>query len=225
MRCIDLVEEMEGIVSIGGCTLGEENRISKTKLSQLSNRIIEKDGYLECEMSVTTMKYGQLIDDKSFFWSKIVCHYDYDQDDIFLERSKVREIEYLMFFNYGYPYITIADFEEKVDEWGDTKHYKNLNFEVHPNLKYNEIYLEGKNSEIELQWSKKEDNKTMYILLRVLPPIYPENSCVFNAGAAIKKSRKKLALKLGKDINNLNDNEFNQACYMYGIPPHDLDIP
>lgn len=225
MKCIDLVEEMEGIVSIGGCTLGEEVRISKIKLSQLSNRIKEKDGSLECEMGVTTMKYGQHIDDKNFFWSKIVCHYDYNQDDIFPERSKVREIEYHMFFNYGYPYITIADFEEKVDEWGNTKHFKNLNFEVHPSLKFNEIYLEGKKSEIELQWSKKADNKTMYILLKVLPSIYPENSDVFNSSAAIKKSMKKLALILGKDINDLNDNEFEQACSMCGIPAHDLDIP
>jgi hypothetical protein len=130
-----------------------------------------------------------------------------------------------MTFISGYPFITIADFEEKIDKWAGLQLFKKSDFTVHPKLNKNEIYLEGKKCEIELQWSKKDEHKNMYVLIRVLPPIYTNDGTVFNLNAAIERSKKKLALELGKEIDELTESEIQEAYYRTGIPPHDCDLP
>ena len=224
MRCINLVELIDGVVCIGGCRLSEDINITKTKLSQFSTKITESVNSITCDMNVTTMKYGLCFEDKHYSYSSIKCDYYVKEDNYFHETKNLYRIEYRLNFSYGYPFLTIADFEEIADNWVKSKLFKNCEFEVHPQLNINEIYLEGKKCDIEIQWTKRNDNNTMYIIFRVLPPCCPDEN-IFDTSAAITKSEKKLALRLGKDVSELSNFERDEACLMCGIPPHDLDIP
>lgn len=224
MRCVDLVELVDGAISIGGCRLSEDINITKTKLSQFSTKIIDDANSVVCDMDVTTMKYGLRFEDKYYSYSQILCGYYTTEDNYFNEIKKLESIEYRLYFPYGYPFVTVADFEEMVATWEKSKLFKNCDFVVHPQLGFNEIYLEGKKCDVELQWSKKNPQKTMYIIIRVLPPTKTEDDAI-HVNAIISKSEKKLALKLGKDVSELTGFERDEACYMCGIPPHDLDIP
>ena len=224
MRCIDLIEEKDGNVLIAGCKIGEDVNIAKIKLSQLSSRVNDTETTIACDMDVTTMKYNQQFEDKHLGWCKIECQYQTKDDIYFNEVKLIEKIEFHMTFISGYPFITIADFEEKIDKWAKTKFFKKYNFTVHQMLNKNEIYLEEEKCEVELQWSKKDEHKNMYVLIRVLPPIYTNDRTVFNLNAAIERSKKKLALELGKEIDKLSESEIQEAYYRIGIPPHDCDL-
>ena len=225
MRCIDLIEEKDGNVLIAGCRINEDANIAKIKLSQLSSRVNDTETTIACHMDVTTMKYNQQFEDKHLGWCKIECQYQTKYDAYCNEVKVIEKIEFYMTFISGYPFITIADFEEKIDKWAGLQLFKKSDFTVHPKLNKNEIYLEGKKCEIELQWSKKDEHKNMYVLIRVLPPIYTNDGTVFNLNAAIERSKKKLALELGKEIDELTESEIQEAYYRTGIPPHDCDLP
>ena len=219
MRCIDLVEEREGNVSIAGCQLGDDIGIARIKLSQLS-RVIKEDNtnQITCDMDSTKMKYKIKFEDERYGWSHITCFYSSDN-------NKINKIEYYMFFCNGYPYISRADFEEMADNWVCSNIFKINDFPVNPEIRYHEQYLENAECEVELQYSKKGTGKSGFILMRITPPVTNNDKSIFNTEAAYYKSIRKLALEKGVDVEQLNELEQNEALNKIGLSVLDINIP
>ncbi len=225
MKFIDLIENADGDILVAGCKLGDDANEAKMKLTQLSTWIKDTGKAITAEMSCSRTRFNQTFEDKNHGDPEFIFYYDTKEDKYFNEIKIISEIEFKISFQYGYPFLTIADFEELVDGWANSKDFKPCKFTINPVLNINEIYLEGKKCEIELVWSKRDDHKSMYIIFRITPPIYDNNGAVFNVNAAYEKNKKIMAYKLGKSVMDLTNSELDNVSYSIGIPPHDFDVP
>ncbi len=234
MKYIDLIENVEGEILVAGCKLGDDANEAQKKLTQLSTWLEDTGKAITVDMSCSRTRFNLKFEDKNFGDPQIKFFYKTKEDKYFNKIKIIKEIEYQISFQNHYPFLAVAEFEELIDGWTESKrtiegwtdkHFKACDFTINPALNFNEIYLEGDKCEVELLWTKRDDKKTMYITFRVTPPIYKDNKSVFNFNAAYEKNKKKMAYKLGKNVKDLTSFELDDVCYSMGIPPHDLDIP
>ena len=204
MECIELVKEEEGAIFIGGCKLGDKPTLFYENIRNYSvSRYDDKKGHISCIIDVDTMQISNPL------MNADICDVDISCD--YCKGLGIRGLYVYMSDYMEYPYSTQAEFYDLSKKLAESGKFKVVIPELNPIWNFEMICLENKKCEAEFVWSKKGlKSKKYFIEVNVMPPIWTEEN-VFDTEAAIKKSEYRLALKLGKKINELSESEKKQA--------------
>lgn len=204
MECIELVKEKEGALFIGGCKLGDKPFLFYDNMRNYSvSRYDDKKGHIGCTIDVDTMQISNPLRNADISDVYISCDY--------YNGLGIRELYVCMSDYMEYPYSTQAEFYELSKKIADSGKFKVVMPELHHIWNFEMICMENKKCEVEFVWSKEDHNSNRYFIkVNVTPPIWTEEN-IFDTEAAINKSEYRLALKLGKRVNELSESEKKQA--------------
>ena len=200
MKCIELVKEVDGFVSIGGCKLGDKPSLFYENMGNYSVDCEEiKQGLINCFIDIDTMRIDNPLENADILDVEINCTYN-NVDGITGIYLYMRDIE-------TYPYETQKEFEDLAKYIEDSKKFNVVHPSLHPKWDFEIISFENKKCEVEFVWSiDRHTEKTYFIEVNLTPAIWTEEN-TFNTEAAIIKSERNLALKQGKRVRDLSEYE------------------
>lgn len=204
MECIELVKEDNGVVSIGGCKLGDKPSLFFDNMGSLCTDCHQIDtGLLGCCIDIDTMRIDNPVRNRDIEGIDIYCRYN--------KEFGIREIEVYMRSWGGYPFDTLSEYKDLVNYLSSSGRFEVIRPDIHPYLDIEMTCLENSNCEVEFIWSKKNVlKKDFHIQVYMTPPVFSEEKG-FDTDTAIKKSERRHALKLGKRQSNLSEHERKEA--------------
>lgn len=199
MWWIELIKEKDGIISLGGCKLGDTPSLFEANMSKYccdtkkydNNKVI---AYID----IDTMRIDNPIRDWDILNARLSCEYN--------ERG-IREISYYMHDYYEYPFETYADFNFFFDILEKSGRYKVEKPYVHPNYSFNITILENNNCILEYITSNPEiKSKSYFIKINLYSPKVTDNN-IYDMDIAIQQEKRKYSYKIGRKLDNLSTHE------------------
>jgi len=211
IKCANLINEVSGKISIGDCFIGDKPEDAIHKLESYSRVYKDNKGVLRCWLDIDLMWPQHVISDKDVFDSSIYCTYDSNSD--------YGLIELLFSINCldKYPYHTLAEFQEKLDLMAKSPNFEYTTPVISSMSSVGYISIESSSCEYELMWNKKGHEGNKYINAIVTPNSNTIVDSPLGMELLISKSKRKLALELGKYLNELTDSEIKEAIKRAGI--------
>ncbi len=203
MWWIELIKEKDGIISLGGCKLGDTPSLFEANMGKYccdtkkydNNKVIS---YIDMD----TMRIDNPIRDWDILDARLSCEYN--------ERG-IREISYYMHDYYEYPFETCANFNFFFDILEKSGRYKVEKPYVHPNYSFNITILENNNCILEYITSNPEiKSKSYFIKINLYSPKVSDNN-IFDMEIAIQQEKRKYAYKQGKKIDQLYSYEIQEV--------------
>lgn len=211
IKCANLINEESGKISIGDCFIGDKPEDAITKLESYSRVFKDNKGEIRCWLDIDLMWPKHVISDKDVFDASIYCTYDPYSDDGLIE------LRLSMNCSDNYPYHTLAEFQEKLDLIAKSSYFEYTTPVISPKSSVGYISIESSLCEYELMWNKKGHKGNKYIEAIVTPNFNTMVDSPFEMEMMISKIKRKLALELGKYLNELTDSETKEAMKRVGI--------
>lgn len=211
IKCANLINEESGEISIGDCFIGDKPEDAIHKLDSYSRVYKDNKGVIRCWLDIDLMWPRHIISDKDVLDASIYCTYDPNSDDGLIK------LRLSMNCYDNYPYHTLAEFQEKLDLMAKSSCFEYTTPVISPKSSVGYISIENSLCEYELMWNKKGHKGNYYIDAIVTPNSNTIVDSPFEMELLISKSKRKLALELGKYLNELNDSEIKEAMKRVGI--------
>ncbi len=200
MDCIELVKEEKGVVSIGGCKLGDKPSLFMDNMGNYCTgcKEIEK-GLMCCMIDVDTMRIDNPLRNPDIIDAELYCH--------FIKGNGIRDVSLFM-RNYDvFPHDTWSEYKEFIGKLSNSGRFKTVMPNVHSKADFEIICFENNYCEVEFAWSKEDLSKNQfYIQVILTPPICSERNG-FDTDAAIAKRERRLSLELGKRVSDFSEYE------------------
>ena len=200
MECIELVNEENGIVSIGGCKLGDNPSLFFDNMLHYSIycKHLGQD-LICCFIDVDTMRIGNPLKNEDIADVEISCRYK--------QGEGIRGLKLFMRDICNFPYKTQKEFDDLAMRLANSGRFNIVYPELHSKYDFELICLENKKCEVEFVWSKDDyKEKTYFIEVNLTPPIWTEDN-TFDTEAAFIKAKRRCALKLGKRAEDFSEYE------------------
>lgn len=200
MECIELVKEENGIVSIGGCKLGDKPSLFCDNMSHYSVycKHLGQD-LIYCFIDVDTTRIDNPLMNEDIMDVEISCRHK--------QNEGIRELQLYMRDGCSFPYKTQKEFEDLAMKLANSGRFNVVYPKLHSKYNFEMICLENKKCEVEFVWNKdKQSEKNYYIEVNITPPIWTEDN-IFDTEAAFIKAQRRYVLKLGKKAEDLSDYE------------------
>jgi hypothetical protein len=199
MDCIELVKEENGVVSIGGCKLGDKPSLFMDNMGDYCTGCKEIDiGLMGCIIDVDTMRIDNPLRNPDIIDVELYCHY--------INGSGIRDVSLYM-RNYDvFPHDTWSKYKEFIETLSNSGRFKVDTPNVHSKADFEIICFENNYCEVEFTWSKEDSSKKFYIQVILTPPIRCERNG-FDTDAAIAKRERRLSLELGKRVSDFSEYE------------------
>ncbi len=200
MECIELVKEENGMVSIGGCKLGDKPSLFCENMSHYSVycKHLKKE-LISCIIDVDTMRIDNPLKNADILDVEIDC--------IHKKGEGIRGLYLYMRDLCFYPYETQKEFEDLAMKLADSGKFNVVYPKLHSKWNIKMICLENKKCEVEFVWSKDEHKeKTYFIEVNLTPPIWTEDD-TFDTEAAYIKTQRRYVLELGKRAEDFSEYE------------------
>lgn len=200
MECIELVKEDNGVVSIGGCKLGDNPSLFCDNMSYYSVYCRHLDqGLIYCSIDVDTMRIDNPLVNEDIMDVEISCCHK--------QGEGIRGLYLYMSDICTFPYETQKQFEDLAMRLANSGRFNIVYPELHSKYDFELICLENKKCEVEFIWSKDEHKKkTYFIEVKLTPPIWTEDN-TFDTEAAYIKAQRRSELKLGKKYKDFSEYE------------------
>lgn len=200
MECIELVKEENGIVSIGGCKLGDKPSLFYDNMLHYSIdcKHLGQD-LICCFIDVDTMRIDNPLKNADITDVEISCRYK--------QGEGIRKLHLFMRDICTFPHKTQKEFEHLAIKLANSRRFNIVYPELHSKWNFEMICLENKKCEVEFVWSKDgQTDKTYFIEVNVTPPICTEDNA-FDTEATFIKAQRRCVLKLGKRAEDFSEYE------------------
>lgn len=200
MDCIDLVKEEKGVVSIGGCKLGDKPSLFKDNMGRYCTGCNEIDkGLMWCMIDVDTMRIDNPLCNPDILDAELYCHY--------IKVRGIRDITLYMQNYDDFPYNTWSKYRDFIDKLSNSGRFEIVKPSVHSKSDFDIICFENCNCEVEFTWSKDNPSKNRYYIQVILTPPIRSEKYGFDTEAAIAKKERRLSLELGKRVSEFSEYE------------------
>ncbi len=214
IECAELISENNDRISIGGCFIGDTVEQATECLGNYEGPDKIADGVLQSWLDVDLMWPRHVL--KNLFDAKINCYYEPEAGDGV--KSLTIEGDNLS----RYPYIVVAEIEQKIDTIVRNSSFTYTTPELNPDFPVNYISIESPYCELEFIWRKKfhHKNKTFEILVG-------RNSkdllgTPYDKKFLLGRVKRKIAMRLSKYDDELTEAEIKEEALNYGLKETDL---
>ena len=205
-KCVDLLKEESGIISIGGCFIGDKPELAQIKLGEYSRVYKYENGKLRCWLDIDLMWPRNVLDESKIDDASVYCDYDP------FSQAGLRKIEIEMKgWNTehldNYPSETIEDFKTCLNVLLENNNYTLTTPITKSVLPIERMALENKDTEIEFFYSTRNYNKDYFINLILTPRDDKLLSNPYDQTILYNKRIRRLASNSEKTISQLTIQE------------------
>lgn len=204
MKCIELVKEENGMITIAGCKIGDNVEVFSDNMHKYC--IYCKPNGVNSMLSIIdidTMSISNPLYNEDILSVEVYCEYNQDK--------RITWISVHMYYCYSDECDTPSEFKELAKEFAETGRFTVEELYINSSKVYELIGLSNKKCDVNFMWTKKEHSD---IVVTLGESIYSEEN-VYNTELALMKGSKRLALKLGKNVCQLNSSELHEVkCHV-----------
>lgn len=204
MKCIDLVKEEDGMISIAGCKIGDNvDMFSDNMHNYCSYCKPEGDNKMHSIIDVDTMSISNPLYDQDIWSVEVYCEYN--------QYRKIIWLSVYLWYCYSDKCDTPSEFKELAKKLAESGHFTIEELYFNSSKVYEIIGLSNNKCDVNFMWTKKEYPN---VVITLGESICSEDN-VYNTELALAKASKRLALKLGKNVSQLNTSELHEVkCHI-----------
>ncbi len=209
IECAELISEKDGRISIGGCFIGDTVEEATRCLENYEGPNKIANGVLQSWLDVDLMWPRHVL--KNLFDAKINFYYDPTTNE------GIKKIEIEGDNLSKYPYIVVAEIEQKIDTIVRNSSFTYITPELNPDFNINYISIESPCCELEFLWRKKTHPKDKKFEIIVGPNSKDLLGTAYDKNILLGRVKRKLAMKLSKYYKEMTEAEIKEEALKYGL--------